>query len=331
MRYLIIAILSLSTLFASAQQKFERKLKLMGSSFTITVIAENKDQADKHIKLAISEIQRIEKLISSWDENSETSQINRMAGIRAVEVSEELFSLIERCHVISRITNGAFDISFASIDHIWKFDGSMKTMPDSALVAQSVDKINYQNIILNKDNHSVFLKEKGMRIGFGAIGKGYAADKAKAHLIKAGSKAGIINASGDLTSWGKQPSGKAWTIGITNPLNKHRVFSWFPVDERALVTSGDYERFVELNGTRYSHIIDPRSGYPAHGLVSVTVFAPKAELADALATSIFVMGADAGIHMVNQLDEVDCVLVTENGKILKSKNIELNTLNNAKD
>jgi thiamine biosynthesis lipoprotein len=105
------------------------------------------------------------------------------------------------------------------------------------------------------------------------------------------------------------------------------VFSWFPVDERAVVTSGDYERFVKLDGIRYSHIIDPRTGYPAHGLVSVTVFAPKAELADALATSIFVMGTDAGINMINQLDEVDCVLVTEKGKILTSNNIELNTLN----
>lgn len=331
MRYLIIIIISMSTLFASAQQKFDRKLKLMGSSFTITVVSEDAETAASYIDTAISEIKRIEKLISSWDENSETSRINKNAGIKPVKVSDELFSLVERCKTISGITAGAFDISFASIDHIWEFDGSMKTMPDSSAVAESVSKIDYRKIILNKEKQTIFLKEEGMRIGFGAIGKGYAADKAKARLIKAGVKAGIINASGDLTTWGKQPSGKPWTIGITNPLNKHRVFSWFPVDKRAVVSSGDYERFVEFNGKKYSHIIDPRSGYPAHGLVSVTVFAPKAELADALATSIFVMGADAGINLVEQLQNVDCVIVTKKGEILTSQNIKLNTIDNEED
>ena len=202
----------------------------------------------------------------------------------------------------------------------------MTTIPDSSAVAESINKIDYRNIILDKETQTIFLKETGMRIGFGAIGKGYAADKAKARLIKAGAKAGIINASGDLTTWGKQPSDKPWTIGITNPLNKYRVFSWFPVDERAVVTSGDYERFVEFNGKKYSHIIDPRSGYPARGLVSVTVFASKAELADALATSICVMGAHSGINMDGQIDKVDCIIIDKNGKILKSKNIQLDPI-----
>ncbi|MCF8217920.1 MAG: FAD:protein FMN transferase [Bacteroidales bacterium] len=328
MRYLTVVLLSLMTFFSTAQKKFDHKMKLMGSSFTITVVAENQQEADKHIKVAVEEIKRIENLISSWKETSETSRINKNAGIKPIRVSKELFSLIERCQTISRITNGAFDISFASIDHIWNFDGSMKTMPDSSVVEQSVRNINYRNILLDKKKRTVFLKHEGMKIGFGAIGKGYAADKAKSRLQKTGSRAGIINASGDLTTWGRQPSGKKWTVGITNPLNKNRVFSWFPVDDRAVVTSGDYEQFVELNGTKYSHIIDPRTGYPAHGLASVTVFAPKAELADALATSIFVMGADAGINMVDQIKHVDCVIVDKNGNILKSKNIQLNTINN---
>ncbi len=162
-----------------------------------------------------------------------------------------------------------------------------------------------------------------MRIGFGAIGKGYAADKAKQLLISEGVKAGIMNASGDLCTWGKQPDGTSWMVGITNPLNKNKVFSWFPLDDNAVVTSGNYEKYVVLNGVKYTHIIDPRTGWPAHGLTSVSIFAPKAELADALATSVFVMGADTGIDFVNQLPGIECVIVDDQGKILASKNIEL--------
>jgi thiamine biosynthesis lipoprotein len=295
----------------------------MGSRFDITVVANDSVQGNQYIDTALAEISRIEKLISSWDGNSQTSKINRNAGIKPVKVDSELVELIERAIGISKLTDGAFDISYASMDNIWKFDGSMTTMPSEEEITASVSKVGYQNIILNKENSTVFLKSEGMKIGFGAIGKGYAADKAKDLLISKGVPSGIINASGDMNTWGKQPNGKEWKVAITNPIDKNKVFALLPITNGAVVTSGNYEKFVNFNGTRYSHIIDPRTGYPSTGIISVTVFAPKAELADALATSVFVMGKEAGLDRINQLPKIECIIIDDKGNITKSKNIEI--------
>lgn len=302
-----------------------KKMKLMGSNFEITVVAQNEDIGYININEAVSEITRVEKMISSWDENSETSRINRNAGIKPVKVCYELLRLIERCIKISEITDGAFDITYASMDKIWKFDGSMKRMPTEKEVNKSISKVGYQKIELDLDNQTVFLTEKGMKIGFGAIGKGYAADKAKAFLVSKGVKGGIINASGDLTTWGTKATGEKWMIGITNPKSKKKVFSWLPVIESSVATSGNYEKYITYNGMRYSHIIDPRSGYPTKGLGSVSIFAKDAELCDALATAVFVMGRDSGIHMINQIGGVEVVVVDVNNKVHKSSGITFDT------
>ena len=296
----------------------------MGSRFDITVVAGNQKEGNEFIDLAVTEISRIEKIISSWDTLSETSEIIRNAGIKPVKVDQELYDLISRAIKISELTGGAFDISYASMDKIWKYDGSMKRLPTEEEVKQSVEKVGYKNIVLDPEKGTVFLAKQGMKIGFGAIGKGYAADKTKHLLESKGVKAGIINASGDLTTWGTQPDGSPWMVGITNPLNKDKVFSWFPLDNNAVVTSGNYEKFVEFNGKRYTHIIDPRTGWPVSGLTSATIFAPKAELADALATSFFVMGLETGLDFVNQIPGIECVIVDDNGKIYTSENIKLN-------
>lgn len=295
----------------------------MGSRFEITVVGKDQVEANEYIDLAINEITRIEKLISSWDLNSQTSLINSNAGIQPVKVDAELFNLIQRGIGISKLTDGAFDISYASMDKVWKFDGSMKKMPSVDSIKASVEKIGFQNILLNSEQRTVFLKLPGMKIGFGAIGKGYAGDRAKELLISKGVKAGIINASGDMNTWGKQPNGEDWKVAITNPMNKNKVFALLPITNGAVVTSGDYEKYVRIDNVRYAHIIDPRSGYPAKGIISVTVFAPKAELADALATSIFVMGKEVGLNRIEQLPNVECIIIDDKGNIITSKNIEI--------
>lgn len=298
----------------------------MGSRFDITVVANDSNQGNKYIDTAVAEITRIEKLISSWDVNSQTSEINRNAGIKPVKVDSELFDLIQRAIGISVLTDGAFDISYASMDRIWQFDGSMTEMPSEEEITASVSKVGFQNIILDKENNTVFLKLEGMKIGFGAIGKGYAADKAKDLLISKGVPSGIINASGDMNTWGKQPNGSEWKVAITNPMDKNKVFALLPITNGAVVTSGNYEKFVIFNDKRYTHIIDPRTGYPSSGIISVTVFAPKAELADALATSVFVMGKEAGLDRINQLPKIECIIIDDKGNITKSKNIEIDKL-----
>lgn len=322
--YFFLSLISVSQLF-SQEIAQRRTLKLMGSRFDITIVSKDSISANAFINEAVAEITRIEKLISSWDSNSQTAEINRNAGIKPVKVDLELFQLIERSKQISKITDGAFDISYASIDKVWHFDGSMTRKPTEEEITNSVAKIGYQNIVLDKENQTVFLKLEGMKIGFGALGKGYAADKVRTLLKAKNVSAGIINASGDLTTWGKQPNGSDWIVGITNPLNKNKIFSWFPVVDAAVATSGNYEKFVEFNGVKYSHIIDPRTGYPATGLVSVTIFANSAELSDALATSVFIMGAETGINLINQLNGVECIIVNSENKIFNSKNIQQNT------
>ena len=326
MRYVLLLLLvCVANTTALAQEAtFKRVVKLMGSRFDITVNAVNQKQADSFIDTAVKEISRIEKIISSWDPNSQTSAINNNAGIVPVHVSDELFELIERAIALSSLTDGAFDVSYASMDRIWRFDGSMTDMPSAASIQSSVSKVGFKNIVLDPENKTVFLKSKGMKIGFGAIGKGYAADKAKALLISKNVSGGIINASGDLNVWGTQTNGTAWDVALTNPMNKNKVFALFPLDNSAVVTSGNYEKYVTFNDTRYSHIIDPRTGYPATGIISVTVFAPLAELADALATSIFVMGKEVGINRIEQLPNIECIIIDEDGTITASSGITLN-------
>ena len=163
-----------------------------------------------------------------------------------------------------------------------------------------------------------------MKIGFGSIGKGYAADKTRELLMEKGVTAGIINASGDMNTWGKQPDGKPWTAGITNPINKNKVFAVIPLDkESAIVTSGSYEKYVMLNGKRYTHIINPVTGYPATGLSSVTVAGPSAEMANGFSTAIMVLGKDAGLSLINQFPALKCIVVTDEGALFSSKNIDL--------
>jgi thiamine biosynthesis lipoprotein len=291
------------------------------------VVAPGELIGNGYIDEGIAEIARIEKMISSWDPNSETTRINANAGITPVAVSPELFELIERAIKITEITDGAFDITYASLDNIWKFDGSMTFFPSADAIASSVSRVGSHNILLDKEKHTVFLKEKGLKIGFGAIGKGYAADKTKQYLLSKGVTGGIINASGDLTTWGTKVTGEKWMVGITNPLDKNKVFSWLPVVESSVATSGNYEKYIVFDGVKYTHIIDPRTGYPTTGVKSVTVFAKSAELCDALATAVFIMGKDTGLFMIDQMKGVEALLVDENDKIYKSSGIDFDFAN----
>lgn len=325
MRVFFVLIATFVITSAIGQEKkyvtVKKAMKLMGTAFEITVVAPNEDIGYINISEAVSEIERIEKIISSWDPNSETSLINKNAGIKPVKVSTELFGLIERSMKISEITSGAFDITYASVDKIWKFDGSMDKLPTETEVKQSIAKVGCEKIVLDANAQTVFLPEKGMKLGFGAIGKGFAADKAKELLMLKQVKAGLINASGDLTTWGTKVTGEKWLVGIANPLSKDRVFSWLPVIESSVATSGNYEKFIEFKGEKYSHIIDPRTGYPTKGISSVSIFAKNAELCDALATAVFVMGRDSGLHLINQIGGVEAVVIDSDNKIHKSSGI----------
>ncbi|MDR6845529.1 FAD:protein FMN transferase [Flavobacterium granuli] len=306
-----------------AQIIHKRKLSMLGSPFEMMVVAKDTIEGNAYIDMAVGEVKRIENEISDWIPTTPISEVSRNAGIKPVKVPVEVFELVERAKKVSEITSGAFDISYASMDKIWKFDGSMKEMPTPEAIKKSVEKIGYKNIILDKKEHTIFLKIQGMKLGLGGIGQGYIADKIHALLLSKGCNSGLVNVSGDIFAWGRQPDGKQWTVGIVNPLNKNKVFTTFPLENSAVETSGSYEKFVIFDGKRYSHIIDPRTGYPAMGVASVSVFAKQTEIADALATGIFVMGVDVGLDLVNQLKGIECIIVDDKGKIFASKGIDV--------
>ena len=299
-------------------------LKLMGNRFEITVVSENEKWAAKGIDDAVTEISRIEKLLTTFNENSQTNLINRNAGIAPVQVDREVFDIIMRSKKLSAITQGAFDITYGSVDKkLWNFDKTMTSLPDAVSAKKSVHLINYRNIILDVKKCTVFLKEKGMRIGFGGIGKGYAAERAKFILKQKGIKSGIVNASGDLTAWGHQPNGKEWTIGIADPNSTLHPVSYLSITNMAIATSGNYEKFVIIDGKKYSHTIDPKTGLPVRGIKSVTIISPDAEIADAMATPVMIMGIKVGLDMVNQVKGLACIIIDDDDKIHTSKNINL--------
>jgi thiamine biosynthesis lipoprotein len=297
-------------------------MKLMGNRFEISVVAVDEIWADKRIEAAVNEIQRIERLLTTFSDSSETNLINKNAGIAPVKVSHETLHLIQRSIRISNITQGAFDISYGSVDkRLWNFDTQMKSLPDRETAKQMVKLINFRDILVDEAASTIMLKKKGMRIGFGGIGKGYAAECAKKLMISMGVNHGVVNASGDLTAWGFQPNGNPWTIGIVNPGMADKIFSYLNITNMALATSGNYEKYVMINGKKYSHTIDPRSGLPVTGIKSVTIISPNAELADAMATPVMIMGVQAGLNMINQLKDIEAIIIDDYDRIYKSNNI----------
>lgn len=296
----------------------------MGNRFEITVVSDDAAWAEERIDDAVAEISRIEKLLTTFSENSQTAAINRMAGIEPVKVDKEVFDLIYRSLKISSLTQGAFDITYGSIDKsLWNFDVNMTSLPSKETAKTMVRLINYRNVILDEKAGTVFLKEKGMRIGFGGIGKGYAADKAKFLLQEKGVQSGVVNASGDLATWGTQPDGKPWTVGIANPYARFQPFSYLEIGDMAIATSGNYEKYALINGKKYSYTIDPKTGLPVGGIKSVTIICPSAELADALATPVMVMGVRAGLHLINQMKNIACIIIDDDDKIYTSNNIKI--------
>lgn len=303
-----------------AQTLRKHTTMLMGGRFDITIVAKDSITAENYIDTVIAKITRIEYLISDWKPQTQISEVNRNAGIKPVKVDKEVFELTRRAIHFSEITNGAFDISFAAMERIWKFDGSMTTMPSPEAVRKSVEKVGYKNIILDSTTSTIFLRYEGMKIGFGALGEGYATDYCRTIMKAKGIKAGIVNASGDMSTWGKQPNGKAWNIGITNPFQNDKLLTTLSLTDQAVTTSGSYQKFVVLNGKRYSHIINPATGYPATGLCSVTVVGESAEMANGFSTSLMVLGQQEGLKLLSKYPKYSCLMITDTGKIIKSKN-----------
>ena len=294
----------------------------MGSKFEITAVHEDPVEARIAVRSAWAEIERIEAIISSWRRDSETSKINAAAGLEPVKVSDELYQLIRRSLKVSEISEGAFDISFAGAGRLWDFNARQPAIPAKKDLEASLVTVGWEHIQLDSKGPSVFLPKGGMRIGFGGIGKGYAANRAVAVLKSFGVTGGVVSAGGDLRSFGRREDGELWSVGIANPRGDQKVFAHIPITNGAVVTSGDYERFFVIEGQRYAHILDPRTGWPVDHLISVTVLGPDAELADALATASFVMGPEKGLALLEKIKDFEGIMITSDRDLLWTSGLD---------
>lgn len=300
--------------------------KLMGSAFTLGLLAENKAQANLWLSAGISEIKRIELLLSEFLPDSETSKVNLEAGVRPVKVSREFFELVKRCSSISDLTKGDFDITVSPLKQIYQFKNAEFVMPDRLKIKKTLLCVGYRKILLKDGEASVEFAHPQTRISFAAIGKGYASDKVRKLWQELGVKSGYINASGDLSTFGQKSDGSERKIGIANPDDRNKMILFVPVTDSSAATSGDYEQYFTFKGRRYSHNINPHTGMPLSGVKSVTVFSPAAELSDALATAIYVKGTEKGIAFANLLPKTHCIIIDDKNKIYISEKLNYETV-----
>lgn len=302
---------------------YNRHARLMGSAFGFQVEAHSISEGEHLLDLCVAEVRRIENVLTEFQPDSETSRINRAAGSGEwIEVSPEVFSLLERCKRLSATTQGAFDITGVALRSLYSFKGGSFTFPTPAHIQQRLRLVGYPYIEMQHPA-KVRLAKPGMHLAFGAIGKGYAADKVRQLMQRRGCLSGAINASGDLCVWGQRPDDTPWKIGIAHPDKKGEMLFWLTLNNSAIATSGDYEQYFEHNGKRYSHNLDPKTGLPVSGIKSVSVISPGAELSDALATAVFVLGVDFGIDLLNQLPETHGLVVTDKNQTFTTKNLHL--------
>lgn len=273
---------------------------------------------------ATAEIVRLEKLMTTWDPESEVSRVNAEAGKQAVRVGPETFDVIHEAQHASAISEGTFDITFETLHGLWKFDQDLDPHPPTpAAVRAQVKYVGYRHVRLDPDARTVYLDEAHVRIGLGGIAKGYAVDRASRVLLDGGLLSFYAQAGGDLYAHGAKPDGSPWISGIRDPRGPEGdYFATMAVNDHAFSTAGDYERSYVVGGKRYHHIIDPRTGYPATASRSVTIWAPTALIADELDDAVFILGPEKGLALVESVDGVGAVIVDAQNRVWTSKRLE---------
>jgi thiamine biosynthesis lipoprotein len=292
----------------------------MGSEFKLTLCLENKDSLSKAFKIALDEIDRVEQLISSWINTSSISKINQASGVSPVSIPEELYQLLKFSKEIHSLTQGAYDLTIKPALNIWDWRSGVIPSKNQLSIAKNL--VGFKNVIFNDSTLSVFLPKKGMSLDLGGIGKGYASWKVAETWREAGVKSGVINAGGDLYVFGNACSSKSWDVSIRNPFKKNEIIYTVKQTDISIATSGDYERFFEIDSVRYSHILNPKTCKPVKRVTSVTVFAENPTLADALATSLSVMGVNAGLDLINQIEGVEAIVIQSDGVVFLSNKLK---------
>jgi FAD:protein FMN transferase len=299
-------------------QWFNYHQAIMGTSTVVELFAETPILADKCSQLVFDEMRRIDALMSPYKKHSELAQINRKAGGKKVTISRELFDLIQQSIKFSQLSNGAFDITFASVGYL--YDYRMKQHPTDKQISRQLKAVNYKNIVLNEVDSSISFSHKNTRIDLGGIAKGYAVDNAIKILKTCGISNALVSAGGDSRILGDK-KGRPWVMGVRHPRDKNKVVVSIPLSDSAISTSGDYERYFIEKGTRYHHILQPTTGRPVKQTWSASVMANKAITSDALSTTLFVLGTEKALKLINSLDDIEAVMIDANGKMFYSNGL----------
>jgi thiamine biosynthesis lipoprotein len=321
--FFLFLILIPSILSCSSNDKdlLRRTQFIMGTLVEITVRDPDADKTQKAIDQAFAEMRRLETLMSTHLPASEISRLNAEAGNKEFfPVSKEVLEVIKRGIYWGENSNGALDISIGPVSRLWQFDDENPSIPDTKTISQAAGLVNFHNIEIDQSN--VRLKQAEMALHLGAIAKGYAVDKAMEVLKNQKIEHALINAGGDLKALGSREDGKPWSIGLQHPRKPEKMIASFALSNKAVATSGDYQRYFMLGDKRYHHVLNPASGMPARGMISATIIADNVMDADALATAVFVLGKEKGLQLADSLDGVEAMLVTEPGKILFSQNFQ---------
>ena len=317
MKKIIYIFLVLYVSYSHAEWQSENAA-IMGTTIRVELWHPDNEIRKHGITKVLQEMERVNRLMSPYIEDSQLSKINENAHIQPVKVGEDLFQVIQQSIEFSKLTNGAFDITYASVGYLYNYRKQQK--PSDEKIAEAKKYINYKNIILDETQYTVSFAQKGVKIDLGGIAKGYAVDQAIKHLKELNIEHALISAGGDTRLLGDR-KGRPWLVGIKDPDNTEKVIIMLPLQNEALSTSGDYERFFIEDGVKYHHIIHPETGKSASEVRSASIIGATAITTDALSTSVFVMGVSAGLELLNSMENIEGVIVDQQGKLFYSKGL----------
>jgi len=319
---LLIVFALVLALGCQRSRTVQRTETIMGTQVTITVVGDTPASGQRAIEEGMAELRRLDSLLSLYQEESEISRINRAAGVNPVPVSAETLEAVERGLETGRLTSGAFDVTVGPLVVLWQMRLKEGTVPTDAEIANVLPLVNYRNVVADRRSSTVFLKKRGMILDVGGSAKGYAADRVKEIFRKNGIANAVIAVAGDIWALGRREDGKPWRIGVQHPRDKDKVLTVLELRDRYISTSGDYERFVIRGKRRYHHIIDPRTGKPAEGIVAVTVMGDRGAVIDPLTTALFVLGKEKGMRLVEKIG-AEAIFVDNEGQVTATGGIKL--------
>lgn len=285
---------------------------------TVVVVRAYGWNASKGIDRALSEISRLDKMLSAYDEGSEVYEINKNAGIAPVKVSPETMYLVTKALEYAEISNGAFDPTVLPLMSLWGFGGDNYRVPSNEEIAETLKVVNYRLVKVDQAAGTVFLEKAGMALDLGAIAKGYAVDRMAEALRASKVSSFLINAGGNVLVGGPKPGNKPWRVAIKDPANTDDYIAIYEGTEMSIVNSGDYERFFVENGIRYHHIMDPRTGYPARVCHGTAIISKSSTVGDALSTTTFILGPEGSQEVLKKFPEVGVLFMTTDGALVKA-------------